>query len=210
MFRRKKQRVAILVFIILTVFVLLIGVIRLRLSPIIREMATTSVSNEASFAINRSIIRQIEEGNIAYDRIVLLEKDLQGNISAIKTNMAQVNLMKTTVLAMVDEEVLEISVSEIGIPVGNLLLPELFSGKGPTIPVRIMSVSSSDADFISSFSEAGINQTLHKIFLSVEVTMSVLTPMGTQTVTTKSQMLVAETVIVGAVPQTYWKVDGVH
>ncbi len=210
MFRRRKRNVAILVIIFFVVFVLLLGVIRLRLSPIIREMATTRVSNEASFAINRSIIRQIEEGNIAYDRIVLLEKDLQGNISAIKTNMAQVNLMKTTVLAMVDEEVLEISVSEIGIPVGNLLLPEFFSGKGPTIPVRIMSVSSSDADFLSSFSEAGINQTLHQIFLSVEVTMSVLTPMGAQTVTTQSQVLVAETVIVGAVPQTYWKVDSVH
>ncbi len=210
MVRRRKKNVAILVITFLGAFVLLLGVIRLRLSPIIREMATTRVSNEASFAINRSIIRQIEEGNIAYDRIVLLEKDLQGNISAIKTNMAQVNLMKTTVLAMVDEEVLEISVSEIGIPVGNLLLPEFFSGKGPTIPVRIMSVSSSDADFLSSFSEAGINQTLHQIFLSVEVTMSVLTPMGAQTVTTQSQMLVAETVIVGAVPQTYWKVDSSH
>lgn len=210
MFRRKRQKVIILVIVTVAIFVLLIGLARLRLSPIIQEMATTRVSNEASFAINRSIIRQIEEGNIAYDRIVLLEKDLQGNISAIKTNMAQVNLMKTTVLSMVDEEVLEISVSEIGIPFGNLLLPEFFSGKGPTIPVHIMSVSSSDAEFISSFSEAGINQTLHKIFLSVEVTMSVLTPMGTQTVTTKSQMLVAETVIVGAVPQTYWKVDQSH
>lgn len=207
MVRRKRRSGTILLLTLIALSVLLFAVVRLRLSPMIHELATTRVSNEASFAINRSIIRQIEEGNIAYDRIVLLEKDANGTITAIKTNMAEVNMMKTTVLSMVDEEVLEISVSEIGIPLGNLLLPEFLSGKGPMLPVQILAVSTSDASFISNFSEAGINQTLHRIFLSVEVTMSVLTPMGAQTVTTQSQVLVAETVIVGAVPQTYWKVD---
>lgn len=190
------------------VFVLFLSVfgiflLRFRMVPMIRELAKTRVSNEASTAINRAVIRQIEEGNISYDRIVILEKDVQGTISAIRTNMAEVNRLKSEVLDAVDEEILEISVSEISMPIGSLILPELFSNKGPSIPVRIISVSSSDASFSSAFSAAGINQTLHQLLITVSATMTVLTPMGTQNVTTDSQIIVAETVIVGSVPQTY-------
>lgn len=199
--KRNRRRVAA----VLTVLILIgaFSFLRSRLTPMIRELAKTRVSNEASFAINRAIIRQIEDDGIAYDRMILLEKDVQGNVSAIKTNMAEVNRLQTAVLSMVDEEVLELSVAEIGIPLGNILLPEFFSGKGPALPVRILSVSTSDADFSSEFSDAGINQTLHRILLSVSATMTVLTPLGTQNVTAQSQMIVAETVIVGTVPQTY-------
>lgn len=178
-----------------------------RLSPMIREIAATKVSNEASFAINRSIIRQIQESDVSYDRIVLLEKNVQGEVCAIKTNMAEINQLKTAVLSMVDEEVLELSVAEIGIPLGNLLFPAFFSGQGPILPVRVIAVSTSDATFLSNFSEAGINQTRHQIFLNVEVVMTVLTPSGTQNIPTQSQVLVAETVIVGTVPQSYMNID---
>ena len=174
--------------------------------PMIRELAKTRVSNEASSAINRAVVRQIEEGNVVYDRMVLLEKDMQGNISAIKTNMAEVNRLKSEVLEAVDQEILEISVSEIGLPLGNLFLPELFSGKGPNLPVRIMAVSTSDASFVGDFSSAGINQTLHRIIVSVSATMTVLTPLGTQNVTADTQIVAAETVIVGTVPQTYMNI----
>jgi len=207
---KKRRRRRIVALLILTVLCLSVFVARKRLSPMIREIATTRVSNEASFAINRAVIRQIHEHSISYDRIVLLEKNVQGQVSAIKTNMAEINLMKTAVLSMVDEEVLELSVEEIGIPLGNLFLPEFFSGLGPTLPVRVIAVSTSDAAFISRFSEAGINQTLHQIFLNIEVVMTVLTPTGTQNVPSESQILVAETVIVGTVPQTYMNVDQVH
>lgn len=200
--KRRKRRILILLtsFLLLLLFTV---IVRQRLAPIIREMATTRVSNEASFAINRAILRQIQDESIHYEQIALLEKDIQGRICAIKTNMAEINRLQTQVLSIVDEEVLELSVAEIGIPLGNLFLPEIFSGKGPHLPVKIMAVSTSDAEFSSHFSEAGINQTLHRILLTVTATMTVLTPTGTQTVKAESSMIVAETVIVGTVPQTY-------
>lgn len=201
--RKKRNRRRWLAALSILLSAMLILILRYRMVPMVRELAKTRVSNEASTAINRAVIRQIEEGNIAYDRIIYLEKDVQGTISAIKTNMAEVNRLKTEILEAVDEEILEISVSEIGLPMGNVFLPELFSGKGPLFPVRVMSVSTSDASFYSDFSEAGINQTLHQLLISVSATMTVLTPLGTQNVTTDAQIIVAETVIVGAVPQTY-------
>ena len=100
-------------------------------------------------------------------------------------------------------DIRELSVEEIGIPIGNLFLPEFLSGKGPLLPVRVIAVSTSDAAFSSSFTEAGINQTLHRINLCISATMAVLTPAGTQSVSAETSVIVAETVIVGAVPQTY-------
>lgn len=201
--RKKRIRRRILIVVLLFLAVSAFSLMRFRMVPMIRELAKTRVSNEASTAINRAIIRQIDSENIHYDRIVYLEKDVQGTISAIKTNMAEVNRLKSEILEAVDEEIMEISVSEIGLPLGSVIVPELFSGKGPSLPVRVMSVSTSDAAFTSEFSAAGINQTLHQLLISVSATMTVLTPLGTQNVTTDAQVIVAETVIVGAVPQTY-------
>jgi len=200
---RKKIRRRFAAVFTFALLVLLVFLLRSRMVPIVRDMAKTSVSNEASTAINRAVIQQIQDGEIVYDRMVLLEKDMNGNISAIKTNMAEINRLKSDILDSVDAEILEMSVSEISLPLGSLILPELFSGRGPHLPVRILSVSSSDASFFSTFSAAGINQTLHRILISVSATMTVLTPLGTQNVTTEAQIVAAETVIVGTVPQTY-------
>lgn len=208
--RRTRIRRRILAIGFVVSFVVMFFLLRYRLVPIVQEMAVTHVSNEASFAINRAIIRHIREDNIQYDRLVLLEKDVQGRICAIQTNMLEANRLQTEVLELMDEEVLELSEAKIGVPLGNIILPEFFSGHGPKIPVDILSLSTSDAYFVSRFQEAGINQTMHQILLSVTATMSVLTPMGVQSVTAQSEIIVAETVIVGTVPESYFQYDTVR
>ena len=99
-------------------------------------------------------------------------------------------------------------INEIGLPLGSVFLPELFSGTGPKLPVKVMSISRSDAEFRNEFKEAGINQTLQQIMMDVIITMTILTPVGTETVTTVSEVVVAETVVVGNVPDSYVNVDG--
>ena len=198
--RRRKKALLLLLALFMLIF-LVVMIVRFR--PLVRALATTCVANEASRAINESVDRQLAEGTLRCDGLVLLEKDAQGRITAIRTNMAEINRLKTEVLRGADEEIMELSVSEIGLPLGGLIFPTLFSGRGPRLPVRVMSVSSSDAVFSSEFEEAGINQTLHKILLDVTVTMTVLTPVGPQSVSTASQMIVAETAIIGTVPGTY-------
>ena len=98
--------------------------------------------------------------------------------------------------------------SDIGIPLGSLFLPEFLSGKGPVIPVRVLSVRNSDASFVSHFSQAGINQTLHQLTMEVSVDVAVLVLAKTESFPVTSQVVVAETVIVGAVPQTFLQTGG--
>lgn len=175
---------------------------------VIQSLAKTQVMNSTSDLTNDAISRQIEEGSIRYDRIVFFEKDVNGKITALKTNIGEINRLKTDILGIINEEILALDTSDIGIPLGSLILPELLSGKGPVIPVRILSIRNSDATFSSDFSQAGINQTIHQVIMEVSVDVAILVLGETDSFTVTSQVVVAQTVIVGEVPDTFLHTGG--
>lgn len=193
--------------ILIASFVMLL-IFRSRYQDVIRELAETQVKNTTSDLANDAIAKQIADGVIQYDRIVYFEKDLDGRITALKTNMSEVNRLKTDILNIINDEILALDTSDIGIPLGSLVFPELLSGKGPVIPVHILSIRNSDASFTSDFSQAGINQTLHQLTMLVSVDVAVLVLGKTSSFTITSEVVVAETVIVGAVPATYLQTGG--
>lgn len=172
------------------------------------ELAQTQVKNTTSDLINDAIDKQIEIGNIQYDRIVYFEKDLEGRITALKTNMNEVNRLKTDVLNIINDEILALDTADLGIHIGSFLLPEFFAGKGPVIPVHILAIRNSEATFQSHFSEAGINQTLQQLTMDVSIDVSVLLLGKTSSFTVTSQVVVAETIIVGQVPNTFFQTGG--
>ena len=179
------------------------AIFRYQYNDEIRGLAETQVRNATSDLINDAIDAQIEKDNIQYDRIVYFEKDLNGRITALKTNMSEVNRLKTDILNLINDEILALDTSNLGIPLGSLLFPEIFSGRGPTIPVHILSIRNSDASFYNNFTQAGINQTLHQLNMIVSVDVAVLVLGKTNYFTVESQVVVAETIIVGQVPNTY-------
>ena len=176
----------------------------------IRILAETHVKNATSDLINDAIDQQIDHGNMQYDRLVYFEKDVNGRITALKTNMSEVNRLKTDILNIINDEILQIDTEDLGIASGNLILPEIFAGKGPRIPVQIISIRNSDASFSSTFSQAGINQTLHKLNMHVCVDVTVLVLGKSESYTVSSQVVVAETVIVGQVPDTFLQTGGIY
>ncbi len=205
--RWKRKAVRILALVLL----LLVGVLvlfRRQYTGDIVSLAQTQVRNSTSDLINDAINRQIESGNIQYDRIVYFEKDLEGRITALKTNMSEVNRLKTEILNRINEDILAMDADQLGIPLGSLVLPEVFSGRGPGIPVEILSLRNSDASFSSRFTEAGINQTLQQLIMEVSVDVTVLVLGKTDSFTVTSQVVVAETVIVGQVPNTFLQTGG--
>ena len=187
---------------------LLLLFFRSRYHGTIRSLAETQVKNSTSDLINDAIDKQIEAGNIQYDRIVYFEKDLDGRITALKTNMSEVNRLKTDILNIINDDILALDTSDIGIPMGSLFLTEFFSGRGPMIPVHIMSIRNSDASFYSSFTEAGINQTLQQLTMDISVDVTILVLGRAESFTVTSQVVVAETIIVGQVPDTFFQTGG--
>lgn len=182
--------------------------LRSEYRSVINDLAQTQVKNTTSDLTNDAIAKQIASGEIQYDRIVFFEKNLDGRITALKTNMSEVNRLKTDILNIINDEILALDTFDIGIPLGSLILPEFLSGKGPAIPVHILSIRNSDANFVSHFSQAGINQTLHRLNMEVSIDVAVLVLGQTSSFTMTSEVVVAETIIVGDVPQTYLQTGG--
>lgn len=208
--RHRMRRFMWRMVVLCLIFFVILGIFRYRYRETIRGLAETQVRNATSDLINDAIDKQIENSVIQYDRIVYFEKDLDGRITALKTNMSEVNRLKTDILNIINDEILALDTSDIGIPIGSLFFPEFLSGRGPNIPVNIMSIRNSDASFSSAFSEAGINQTLQQINMQVSVDVAVLVLGQTNYFTVSSQVVVAETIIVGQVPDTFLQTGGYY
>lgn len=205
---RLLQKLLRAIIALLLVALVVFCIIRYKYDNVIRQLAEVQIRNSTSDLTNDAIAKQIANGNIAYDRIVYFEKDLDGRITALKTNIGEVNRLKTDILNIINDEILALDSTDLGIPLGSLFLPEFISGKGPEIPVHIIAIRNSDAVFESHFSEAGINQTLHQVTMVVSVDVAVLVLGKTDTFTMTSEVVVAETVIVGAVPDTFLQSGG--
>ena len=206
--RRFRHRLVRWIAVVIMISAAVLLLFRNRYNEPVRNLAKTQIMNATSDLINDAIDRQIEAGEIHYDRIVYFEKDLNGRITALKTNMSEVNRLKTCTLNIINDEILALDTSQIGIPLGSLFLPEMFSGRGPSIPVEIISIRNSDAYFNSNFTQAGINQTLHQLSMSVLVDVSVLVLGENASFTVTSEVVVAETIIVGDVPDTFFQTGG--
>lgn len=197
-----------LFLLILLVAAMVFFTIRSKYYDVIISLAQTRVTNATSDLINDAVSRQLAAGSVAYENIVYFEKDVSGKITALKTNIAQVNILKTETLDYVNETLLDTDNFDIGVPIGSMVLPEFLSGRGPQIPVQIMSIRNSDAVFDSNFTQAGINQTLHQLKMTVLVDVTVLVLGQTVDFSVTSDVVVAETIIVGQVPNTFLQTGG--
>ena len=108
--------------------------------------------------------------------------------------------MRSEIIQQLSLRIPNLETQKLGIPVGNVLLPALLSGRGGMLPVRVVSLQNVNAEFSGEFSQAGINQTLHRLDLTVSVELILLTPAGQQALKVCTSVPVAQTVIVGGVP----------
>jgi len=146
--------------------------------------------------------------NLRYDDLVILEKDNNGHITALKTDMAGINRFRTEISRAVAERMGTLPVPELRIPVGSILGGEALTGRGPGIPFRVVLVGVAGTDFVNDFTSAGINQTRHRIMLTVTCTLSALLPGGPADIIVSEQAIIAETVLIGVVPDTYLNLGG--
>ena len=174
-----------------------------QLRPLLESMATTRVSNTVNRIVFEAVNEAIESGEITYDQLISFEKDNDGKITAVHSNMAACNRLQVEILDIILARIDQVSARELSIPVGSLTGSALLAGRGPRIKVRMESVGSSSARFENEFSSAGINQTNHRIVLHIDVSVAILLPGFTTATQVSNAVTVAETVIVGSVPDTY-------
>ena len=176
------------------------------LKNIAGEMALSDATDKITSVVNEKINEKMREGQYDYNYFVTLQKDENGDITAISANMTRINTLASDIL----REVIDSTNSgalDIKIPAGNLTGSNLLIGRGPEIPVRVIMLTSSYSNFRSELSQAGINQVRHQIILELTVEIDVLMPWEMKSSEVKTEVLIAETILVGSVPNTYLSLD---
>ncbi len=174
-----------------------------QMQPILERLAATRVSNAVNRIVSEAVEEGIESGEFSYDSLITFEKDNEGRITALYSNMAAFNRLQSKILDIILARIDQVSARELSIPIGSLTGSVLLAGRGPSISVRMESVGSSSAWFENEFASAGINQTKHQIVLNIDVAVSILLPGFSTDTVVSNAVTVAETVIVGSVPDTY-------
>jgi len=169
--------------------------------PIIKSITTNQARIKSVDTINRVITEELNKNGVTYNDLVTVERDSAGKILAITTKMVKMNELKSAIVANVQKEIGDDGHMDIGIPLGTLTGSELLHGWGPKVPLRLTLSGNVNADFKSSFESAGINQTKHQILLNIHTSVYSFMPGFDTTTEVETDVPVAETIIVGDVPQ---------
>ena len=198
-----RQRVLIWLTVIFTLLLALTVAIMLHMKPVVVDLATARTSNAVNRIVVAAVNDAVDSGRIDYEQLVDFDKDAEGHVTALRSNMAAFNRLQASIADDILQRMAEVSSTDLAIPIGTLTGSPLLAGRGPCLRVRMQSVGTATARFDNQFSSAGINQTRHRIILDVDVHVSILLPGLTTYTKVSNEISVAETVIVGGVPETY-------
>jgi len=176
--------------------------------PIINEVASSRAKSVAVRVIANVVNDIMANSDIKYSDLVSFQKNGENNVAAVTSNVVEINRLKSTIAMEVEKKVSDIDLMTTKIPLGNLLNQSMFSGLGPKIKIKMVPVGYAGIDVKNEFTSAGINQTKHEIYLEISMTISVLLPISSKSTSVKTQIPIAETIIVGNVPGTYTNVSG--
>ena len=195
-------------FLIFLVFlaILILGTLKyaeLKLQPIVKSMAVETARSIGSRVISEAINEEIEVSNISYNDLISFEKDNNGNIAALKTDIIMINRLKSKLSVVILNKLSGINNIDLYVPIGNLINGEFLSGRGPKLEIKILPVGSVSTDISNIFTSSGINQTRHQIMLDVRLTLTAIMTFTTESTDIATSICIAETVIIGSVPDTY-------
>lgn len=180
-----------------------IALLEAKLRPVVAEIASAQVQNTMTAVVENAVTADLAARQVSYADFVTIQRDEGGAITALTTDMARMNLLRAELIASILEALEGVDVSEVAVPLGSLFDLEPLWAKGPAIRAKAMTVGTVRAEFDSQLTSAGVNQTLHRIWMEVDVPMTLLLPGGPVETQIHTRLCVAETVIVGKVPDTY-------
>ncbi|MCL2086376.1 MAG: sporulation protein YunB [Oscillospiraceae bacterium] len=191
---------------IIAVGMMLIGVtilMDLQIRPIILKAASYQCQVMAARIINQTMLDELGDNSYDYENLVSLRYGEGGEVRSLESNMQNMNRLKAQSNQAINEAIRQIGESDIQLQLGTVSGVYMFHGRGPSIPVTLTPIGYAQTTLISDFSAAGMNQTLHRIIMKVKVELSAIIPGYTSAVLIEHDFIVAETIIVGNIPESY-------
>lgn len=198
-YRRRGATIFRITCILLAVLISVL-LIDAKLRPAVYEFAALEAYAVSSKTINSAVEKILSEKAPSYSEIVNITYGSGNSISGITTDIVKMNLFKSQVTNAVDAAFNGKRNTDITVSLGSASGVALFSGWGPYIDIPLAYSSSTQSDFENVFSGAGINQTQHSVMLNLETTVMLTLPGRRITQTVETTFCVAQTVIVGSVP----------
>lgn len=196
---RKILRAGAILFMVCSVIFLLL---ERNLEAVILDLAHARAEAMAVEYIHEAV-REVMEKGVAYGDMMEVQVDAGGRVTMLRANAARMNELATATALSAQARLESAETQSVGIPLGAALGIPFLSAAGPKVMVRIVPVSAVTANFSTEFESAGINQTRHKIYLTLQVSVRLVIPSGARRVSIASEALIAEAIIVGEVPQSY-------
>lgn len=202
---RKKRLLRVLIFVVLISVLLFIHFQR-NVTRLLISISEATMRASTTVAVNDAVYYTLSD-DMRYSDLVTITKNEAGDIVSFSANPLKINKIARDTASISQSNLKNLSLNGIPIPLGALTGIEALAGLGPSIPFRIIPVSSVVCGFSSEFDSVGINQTKHSIYLNVVADISIVMPSRTKNFAVTTQILVGESVIVGRVPDTFLQSD---
>lgn len=207
-FEKDKKLKFVKIMTILIIAILVANVIIKAMNPIIDTLCRDKAKSIATMISNEKATKVM--ANYEYEDIMTINRDSNNNITMIKANVITINKIISDVALEIQKALNEQRDEDLYVRLGSFSGTKFLSGSGPKIPMKITTVGNVITDFKSEFSSAGINQTLHRVYLQVDCTVVIVTPYESIEETISNQVILIENIIVGTVPSTYYNLEGIN
>lgn len=201
---QKRKRVVAFIYIIFSLLIIIYGfmIVDKKIKPTVLAIAEIKANEIASKAINESIYSKITD-DIRYQDLYFIRTDSEGNVTLMQANTIMMNKLASEVARTVQDTIRNMKSPSIRVPLGNIFGSQLLAQYGPKININVTPIGKVNVDFTSEFQESGINQTRHKIYLIVKAQVKTIVPFSSSKILVETKVPIAETIIVGRVPNNY-------
>ena len=206
--RNNKKFKKVILLTLIIILIISINSIINSITPTFETLCNVRAKSIATAITNNCISRTINSTN--YNDLVTLNKDVNGNITMVEASTIQMNDLAVKISLDIQEELNNLDKTTINIPSGSLTGNRFLAGHGPNIKIKLVPAGNVETSFKTEFVASGINQTVHKIYLQVKCRVGILSPLKTISSEIMNEVTVAETVIVGNVPSSYYNLEGIE
>ena len=200
--KKIKRKVVITLAILSFLFILFMLYLNYIVNPVIIATSTAKVRSLSQRAVE-NVVWQVISDSAIYDTLVNITRNENGDIVAVTSNSATINMLAYELTEKSQDALSQMGASGVEIPIGSFSGMPIFTGRGPTVTIKMLPIGTIYCKFYSQFSSAGINQTNHRVFLRVNSSVSVILPMANQIIDTQTEIMISECIIVGKIPETY-------
>lgn len=196
------------IMVILIIAFTVVAIICKAVGPVFDTLCKDEAKSMATLITNKEASNVMEQ--YSYEDLFSIEKDEQGNISMIKSNVFPINEIISSIPIKIQEDINNEGRNNIKIALGTFTGIKILAGRGPNVNVRISSIGNVETELKSEFYSQGINQTLHRVYLQIDCEITILTPFNDMKERISNQVLITENLIVGHIPSSYYNLEGMN